>query len=408
MSERRLNYFFPYSGDVGHFETSLTRAFLALLNLSPLVHAYFVSLVREKNPALPTFMELQPQFFRLALEVSSMISQGGDAVLVHLTGTPSSSPATITVTEEGRRYDAILNYDCGWTVLIEAKIGMADKKDASANAAQNIHGCIAEISWNSLIETIWRLIECELLIGTEEKLARQFLEYVETKFESLCPYSTLARCGGNAARIRARCTQILRGIGPTDGDRLDLGAGNIARFALLVHDKADQSLALCLYPADTIGQARKFYARRYIEDTLRLRERGWSVYPNLHLAFMQRNYVWTQVDAEIEDYLSLWLERMPQHGQTTAGDESKLGFLTAFNDLVQNRLASESDRPEFTKEFMDTARREMNICPGLRVTYHWSLNEADNLDSHGLFTEHVRNRLREALAAWGQTVHKGP
>jgi hypothetical protein len=59
MSQRRLNYFFPYAGDVGHFETSLTRAFLALLNLSSVVHSHFVSLVREKNPALPAFTELQ-------------------------------------------------------------------------------------------------------------------------------------------------------------------------------------------------------------------------------------------------------------------------------------------------------------------------------------------------------------
>jgi hypothetical protein len=128
----------------------------------------------------------------------------------------------------------------------------------------------------------------------------------------------------------------------------------------------------------------------------------------VHLAFMQRNYVWTQVDAEIEEYLSLWLERMPQHGQTTAGYESKLGFLAAFDDLVRQRLASESDRPEFVKEFMDTARREMNICPGLKVTSHWSLKEADHLDSQGIFAEQVQTRLREALAAWGQTLQAEP
>jgi len=404
MSERRLNYFFPYSGDVGHYETSLTRAYFALLNLCPVVHAHFVSMVREKNPALPPFIELQPQSFGVALEVSSVTSQSGDAVLVHLTGAPSPSPANIAITEEDRRYDAVLAYDCGWTVLIEAKIGAADQKDATANIPQNIHGCVAEITWNDLIETIWRLIECGLLIGTEEKLARQFLEYVETKFENLCPYSTLARCGGNAARVGARCTQILRGIGRTDGDRLDLGTGKSARFALLVHNNAEHSLALCLCPGDTIGQARKFYAPGYVECTLRLRDRGWRIYPNLHLAFMQRNYVWTRVDAGIEEYLSLWLERMQQHGQTAAGDEAKLGFVTAFNDLVRHRLASESDRAAFIKEFIGTARREMNICPGVQVTYHWSLNEADKLDSQGIFAEEVRNRLSEALAAWGQVL----
>jgi len=405
MSERHLNYFFPYSGDVGHFETSLTRGFFALLNLSPVVHAHFVNTVREINSALPTFMDLQPQTSRLALEVSNLDSQG-DAVLVHLTGNPSANPASITITDEGRRYDAVLTYDCGWTVLVEAKIGAADQKDATANIPQKIHGRAVEISWNDLIEAIWGLIECGLLTGTEERLARQFLEYVETKFESLCPYSTLARCGGSPSRVNARCTQILRGIGQTNGIRLDLGAGESARFALLVYNKEGHTLALCLYPGDTIGQARTFYAPPHVENTLHLRDLGWELDPNLHLAFMQRNYVWTKVDVGIDEYLSFWLERMPQHGQTSAGDEAKLGFKTAFEDLIRHQLASESDRPAFVKEFMSTARREMNICPGVEVTYSWPLGEAEKLDNQGFFAEKVCDRLREALAAWGQTLPK--
>lgn len=406
MPERYLNYFFPYSGEVGHFETSLTRAYFALLNLCPVVHAHFIETVRESNRALPPFIDLQPQSSRLSLEVSNLTSQGGDVVVVHLTGTPSLNPANITKTDEERRYDAVLTYDCGWTVLIEAKIGAADQKDATANFPQNIQGRAVEINWNDSIEAIWRLIECGLLIGTEERLARQFLEYVENKFESLCPYSTLARCGESAARVSARCTQILRGIGRADGDRLDLGRGASARFALLVHNKEARTLTLCLYPGDTIGQARTFYAPRYVENTLLLRDRGWGLEPNLHLAFMQTNCVWPKVGKSIDEYLRFWLERMPQHRQTSAGDQEKRGFLAAFDDLVRHRLASDSDQPAFKKEFIETARREMNICPGIRVNYSWPLKEAAKLDSQGLFAKDVCDRLREALGTWGQPLPK--
>ena len=358
---------------------------------------------REGTRPCPAFIDLQPQSFVLALEASSLDAAEGDAVLVHLTGASQADPTKITTTDARRRHDAVLTYDCGWTILFESKIGAADSKDATVNIPHNLHGRVAEISWNVLIEDIWRLVESGLLQGAEEKLAGQFFEYVETKFESLCPYSTLARCGGSVARIGARCTRILRGIGSIDVDKLDFGQLAIARFGFLVYEEG--FVALRLYPADTIDQARKFYTLRHVESTLRLRDMDrWNVDPNLHLAFASKNLVWTQVGMTLEGYLHHWLERMPQHGQTAAADEGKSGFRTAFDSLVNEQLASESDCPSFAQHFIGTERRKMNICPGVRAEYRWRLTEAERLDSQGRFSAEVRARLIEALAAWEQTL----
>jgi len=408
VAQHYLNYFFPYSGDIAHFEISLTRAFFALLNLCPAVHAHLIEMVRDRNSELPAFFDLQPQSFGLALEVSSLDAAEGDAALVHLPGegSPPAGPTNITQTDAGRRYDAVLTYDCGWAILFEAKIGVADRKDATTNIPHNLHGCVAKISWNELIEAIWRLIECGLLRDTEEKLARQFLEYVETKFEKLCPYSTLARCDGSVTRVGARCTQILRGIGPADGGRLDLGREVAARFAYLVYNSEKHFVALRLYPADTISQAQKLYTPRHVEDILRLRDLDRSsVDPNLHLAFANTNLVWTQVGMTLAEYLCLWLGRMPQHCQTAARDPEKSGFLTAFNDLVNSRLASdELDRTAFAQHFVTANRTRMNISPGVFAEYRWPLTEAEKLDNQGRFSSEVRARLLEALAAWGQSL----
>jgi hypothetical protein len=410
MPGHHLNYFFPYSGDVAHYETSLTRAFFALVGLSPLVHEHVIETIRQANQDLPRFIDLRPESSSLALEVSSIDRETGNALLVHLTGAPPETPASSTKTDAGRRYDAVLTYDCGWTVLFETKIGGADRKDATANIPHTLSERVVDIRWNDLIETIWRLIECGLLCGTEERVAQQFLEYVETEFESLCPYSTLGRCGGSPTRIKARCLQILRSFGPADRDRLDLGEGAIARFSCLVYNAEKRFLALCLWPGDTIRQAREFYTQAHVEGTLRLREghQHWSIEPNLHLAFMQKNYVWTQVNLSLEDYLQLWVERMPHHGRTLARDEAKSGFVAAFNDLVSGMLASESDRPAFGEHFLATSRREMNICPGLAIVFEWPLAEAENLDRLGRFSGEVNARLREGLAAWGQTLPVEP
>ena len=72
MPGHHLNYFFPYSGDVAHYETSLTRAFFALVGLSPLVHEHVIETIRQANQDLPRFIDLRPESSSLALEVSSI------------------------------------------------------------------------------------------------------------------------------------------------------------------------------------------------------------------------------------------------------------------------------------------------------------------------------------------------
>ena len=411
MANTHLNYFFPYSGDVGHFETSLTRAFFTLLNLSPVLHAHLIGMIRDQAPALPlpSFFDLQPESFRLDLELGSQnpSCEYENAVLVHFTGTPAPRPASAAKTEDSRRYDAVLAYDSGWAFLCESKIGAADQKDTHARVSGTLHG-VVEIGWNGLIEAVWRLMECGLLCRTDEKLAEQFLEYVETKFENLSPYSSIARCRGSRARVDARCTQILRGFGTAFGNKLDLGMGAMARYAVLRHaagkGKDESFVVLGLYPADTINQARRFYTKANIEATVRLKQRGWDVYPDLHLSFMQTSCLLLKGNRRLDEYLRYWLDHMPQHGQIVVNDDVKNSFLVAFEQLVAEGFASESDRSGFAQQFIDTRRTKMNICPGVGAEYYWPLKRAEELDAQGRFAAEISERLQEALGSWGQAL----
>lgn len=406
MPQHHLNYFFPYTGDVSHFETSLTRAFFALVNLCPVVHAQLLNMVREQVKDFPSFFDLHEHSFNL--EASEITSSQEDAptYLVHLTGVSSAGKATITKADSERRYDAIIEYETGMRLVFESKKGAANQKDSTIGKTHKFEEQIIHLRWNDLVEAISRLIESKMLRGTDEELAKQFVAYVEMKFPRLCPYSTLARCQRNPIRVQEFCLQLLRSIGgTTEGKKIDFGQGEIARFGFLKYDDDKKVISLYLYPADTVGQARKFYKQEFVEQTLALQDKGWFLDANLHLAFMQKNYVWTAVMIPLGDYLQYWLKRISTLTAVKAADRKKNEFVSAFNVLVEAKMADEADRKDFIRYFMETNRTTMNICPGLAVKFDWSLDEAEKLDAaEGGFLAVVRNRLAEGLAAWGAEI----
>jgi len=197
-------------------------------------------------------------------------------------------------------------------------------------------------------------------------------------------------------------------MGSTEGNRLDFGHGKIARFGYLEYEDAPKKIILSLFPADTIGQAKNFYHSQFVENALALAEKkGWSVEPNLHLSAMAKGCMKTTGEltqkVHLKEYMGYWLKQMQQHFQTNAGD-NKSGFLKAFDNLIHAGLASENDRADFNKHFKDTKRTTMNICPGLRIKYEWTLGDAEKMDKENRFASNVKQRFNEGLSAWREAI----
>jgi len=175
MSQHYLNYFFPYTGDVSHHETSLTRAVFALLRLCPVAHAQLVHMVREQIENFPAFIDLQG--CSITLEETKAIRSGPEEirnVLVLLTGTPASVEKATSTTEKGRRFDAVVEYNTGDRLVFEAKIGAANEKDLTIRASDSFDKKVVEIKWNKLIEEIFRLIESHMLRGLTNRSQDSF------------------------------------------------------------------------------------------------------------------------------------------------------------------------------------------------------------------------------------------
>jgi hypothetical protein len=79
-------------------------------------------------------------------------------------------------------------------------------------------------------------------------------------------------------------------------------------------------------------------------------------------------------------------------------------FRQLFKDLLEQDLISAQDVPELEKRFSNTARQTINVCPGMKLAFQWSREEACDLDMHGHFCSRVEAKIHEALATWGQPL----
>jgi hypothetical protein len=135
--------------------------------------------------------------------------------------------------------------------------------------------------------------ERRLVSGAEREILSDFLSFVDKNFPRLGPFNTLGRCAREPSRVRRRLHTILNEVLDTDGNTLP-GTHTSVKLAVLEYENERRLIKLRMWPADTLEQARSFYARPgTIEQVLKLEDEGWRITPNFHFGFMATGYCWT-------------------------------------------------------------------------------------------------------------------
>jgi hypothetical protein len=155
------------------------------------------------------------------------------------------------------------------------------------------------------------------------------------------------------------------------------------------------AVSLRMYPADTLGQARHFYADpASVQAVLALRSQDWRVEPNFHWGFMAPGYAWAPSPCAVEDYCAYWVEHIGGSRELARSEwDSYLATLQA------NRILDASGKEAFEQEFAGSQRQKASPRPGLFCEVTWPLAEAARLDARGAFVDAVRHRINEMLAA---------
>jgi hypothetical protein len=408
---RHINAFVPYERRPHAHEDNLTRAFLLVLRGVPVAHAAWLDLVDHSHrtrggSGVPRLHGMAaPRFVTQTARVPDGVRR-----IISLVQTDEDVFVGSDLSRSDRRQvlDGVVSYD-DFALVVENKPSHRNIRpdQLRVNVPPDVEhdSKAACVAWKDIVLAWARLLEARHLGPAETVLLGDFLDYVETFFPKLRPYSKVSLCGNDLDRLERRCTELLKSIAPNAqrhhrgwGPTLRLDAG---QCALMVGcfprpHKTEVDIVVEYVPGDTTAQARLLYGRADAGAVLGLRERGWQLTPNFHLAYMTTNFVYTKVRLPVESYWNLCASRPSWLRMWRRNEYEQL-----FELMVSERLAAASDRAEFDRHFNRTTRESINVCPALIVQRRIPVDEAAILDARGQLEARVRAVLVEGATALG-------
>lgn len=406
-----MNVFEPYESKAAHHEDALTRAFLLVLRGVPVAHSAWLDLVDSAHRAA-----------------------GGDGVpSLHQLGTPSVRTQTAQVDDHVKRVislvqtdevyfkdgdatgsarrqvlDGVVTYDQALAIVVENKPRCeriwAGQLDINVPDGVALDPKCACVTWRDIVVAWGGLLEAGHLGSAEAVLLGDFLEYVEAHFSHLRPYSKVGLCGPDESRLKRRCRMLLQAIAGEKHVQYHKGwgwfillpeVGSIRQIGLTPLRRVDGlALVLQIDPGDTMSQANALYRDCTVDDVLALRESGWTVRPNLHVAHITLNLLWTHTTIPIEKYWSHWASNTKRIRQVRRAE-----FAEAFASLRACGLATEEDRAAYDSKVIGTNRQKFNLCPGLSLQWSKMLDDAAVLDQRGRLESEFRSAIEQASKA---------
>jgi hypothetical protein len=206
--------------------------------------------------------------------------------------------------------------------------------------------------------------------------------------------------------VRASCREILETISPRRVKRsarggdyyIELPPGGAAWWVYL-GPWDDDSVAVRIYPGNIIRQARTFFQRTRKQEFFGLERKGWEIQPYLCFCYIAWGRRATGIKLTAEQYFDYWAS-----AEISQIRRKNNGFEEFSQRLRAQRLIGARDQRNIKRDYIETKRDFMNVCPGFEVVFGWGRVQANKLDRGQGFVEAVRDRANEALRTWGQTL----
>lgn len=421
-----LNIFNSYKNKENHHEDELTRIFLTLVKNIPAVQMLFFELIRKELSNLPSDEQI-PSISLGELVVQSVHTQVGNSnamfseledykvVSVVISDDRLNDTSSINNTDRNARYDGVIFANPGWLFIIENKplrynIWL-DQLNPSLKVGAQIIKQPCALSWRDVIERLNTLIINGILTGLELQLVEDFLEFVDEEFSYINPYTQFGVCKGNSYLLNKRCVDLLNQF-IIDGEQAEVNyhrgwkhyansnRKTVKQIAMDAQvDGEDWKVTLFLYAGDTMASAKYTFSQLQYEKLMKLKEHGFSLWPNFHLSFRSSNLFWANGKITFEAYVDYWLKNASNLKQIKRDQ-----FNEHFSEFEKVGLTSEEDRSIMKEKLLDKNYQTLNICPGMGITYTWSSKDAIELDKRQQFLPDLKEKIRLAFEALGDDI----
>jgi hypothetical protein len=441
----KLNYF--TLSPIGQItkENGLTKAYLALLRLSPQAMNHFLNLVDRKLPVsrLPPLNQLSAQLSTVLTQVTSIPQSTGTLLSILLRHANTQKPHDIVWSERQPVYDGLICFDPSIILTIETKFRDIGDLTQLNPAISSFHDEETQqiiksdpnpynndlkelpdsvklyqypiiLEWPEILNGLCDLYlagsldnKCSgPLSNIEATLFQDFFDFIQTNFHhyGLGPYSNLKICNHIPILVQRRCDSILGEIAKnlpscqtelayskSDGWYISLEKESVKRLRLCYLDDS-KSIRLGFYLGDTVNQARNLFGKADLTNVREFND-PWRAKPNLHFSYSTSHLIWPDECCNrlgLETYLDYWANHQDSIRQWKSNEWPKL-----MEELQKSGQVNQADLNEFEVKFKK--RRTMNLCPGVALEYHWTLNEASTLDDKNQFIEAVMKKSEKVL-----------
>lgn len=422
-----VTLFNPF-GSSSKYEDRLTWAFLVTLKYDPAVQSLFRNLVAARLPTALHKCEDIWEPARISTQATQPHSVPQVLVSVLLTDELVEDDIAIRWSERDARYDGIIEYADGVTLMVENKPHHGDvwreqlspsrKSFPNGVGGIRLHGSAICLEWSEVLEGILIYADSRMASFSNREVANDFLSFVE-EFDrarrlGLTPYRTFRLCDGKPAalwrRVQSLVHELARQPGLAARGNELIRPGKIAERIYISVERPEsrrqalgdsvQGWSLCvgLYPGSTTRQADRFRDAVDVEKFLSL-EDPWTVMPNLNFSFMGTKLIWTDSSWTVQKYLKyfFFIDLRP-YGRKNWEELSPLIEEWKRTELISSEAFEEIKRQQ------ETNRDYLDINPEFSVVGKWDLDAIMDLEDAGTLEQSIIAFLETPLEAWGETL----
>lgn len=413
-----LNIFNSFKNKANYHEDELTRVFLVTIKNITLAQIAFIDMIRDEMlntgcmQVIPSLTEINSKVISVETQISNsnqlfQAMTGRRLVSIIISDDKLFTERNISKSERNAIYDGVIVYDPSWLLIIENKPDVSnvwlEQLNPNIPNEIEIEKIPVTLSWRKIIERFSSLIEKNMLSGLERNIMNDFLEFIDTEFPQLNPFSKLSICKDNQYLLNKRCIAIMEQINMGEvkyhigwKDYICVNMDSIKQIALSSNfENEEWNIWLEMHPGDTMNQARCFYRNLNSSKFLGLKSKGWDLSPNMHFSFRASNLVWTNTNISIENYVRYWEDNVDSLGQVCNTE-----FTEYFKRLESEGMLSTEDWDLLNKNIINTNMQRINVCPGMNIFYWWTKKEATELDNGTKFIDIVKHKIAEAIETW--------
>lgn len=418
-----LNVFNAYKNLSNNHEDELTRSFLILVKNIPMVQVMFFEMIRKELPEVNiesiasgdlSLEEIYTQMTHANNIFTSGNVDGRTLVSIIISDDKYEGETTVKHEERNARYDGVALCNPSWLFIIENKPSKDNiwAGQLNPNIPKDSDITVVDkpccLSWRGILTGLNSLMQNNMVSGIERTLISDFIEYVDNKYRWLNPYTTFDVCKGDKYLLDKRCISAMSNF-EIRGKKSDVlyhrgwkyyiesGRNTIKQIALDSSKNGDDwSVTVWLHPGDTMSAARESFEKMDTAKLLELKNLGFKIESNFHIAFRSSNLLWFEGSLSVENYLKYWKQNYKELRQIKRPE-----FQSFFDNMEKIGMIVAEDRNGIQEKILNKNYPNLNICAGFTITYTWDSKTAISLDKSGKFDEDFANKVISAFNVIG-------